>query len=63
MSGYLFDSNVLIDIATRDPVWQLWSATQLGAATTRGLAYINPIIYTEVARPFLERQGRGFILA
>ena len=28
----LVDTNVLLDIATRDPVWALWSLGQLDAA-------------------------------
>jgi predicted nucleic acid-binding protein len=52
MSGFLFDTNVLLDIATADPVWLAWSEKQLRTATTRGPIFINPIIYAELAPAF-----------
>jgi len=52
MSGFLFDTNVLLDIATADPIWMLWSEKQLRAAATQGLILINPIIYAELAPAF-----------
>lgn len=32
----LFDTNVLLDIATADPHWLAWSEVQLRAATSLG---------------------------
>lgn len=52
MNGFLFDSNVLLDIATADPVWLKWSEEQLIRAASRGRAIINPIIYAELAPAF-----------
>ncbi|MDQ6969135.1 MAG: type II toxin-antitoxin system VapC family toxin [Mariprofundus sp.] len=52
MSGFLIDSNVLLDIATNDPHWSDWSATQLAACANHGALIINPIIYTEVSVGF-----------
>lgn len=52
MNGRLFDSNVLLDIITLDPVWQPWSEAQVDAAGEQRLAFINPIIYAEVASAF-----------
>ena len=52
MSGFLFDTNVLLDIATADPVWLPWSESQFRAATTQGPILINPIIYAELAAAF-----------
>ena len=52
MSGLLIDSNVLLDIITLDPTWQAWSGAQVTMATTRNLAFINPIIYAELAPEF-----------
>ena len=50
----LVDSNVLIDVLTEDPVWERWSAEQLARlGNTRQLA-INPLIYAEVAIPYLD---------
>ena len=48
----LFDTNVLLDIATADPVWLAWSEHQLRQAATQGLIPINPIIYAELAPAF-----------
>lgn len=53
MSGFLFDTNVLLDIATRDPIWQSWSENQLRAAASQGSILINPIIYAELAPAFM----------
>jgi predicted nucleic acid-binding protein len=52
MSGFLFDSNVLLDIATADNTWLRWSETQLRTAATQELVLINPIIYAEIAPAF-----------
>lgn len=43
----LIDTNVLVDLAVRDPVWHEWSRTQLLAASRRGRVVINQIIYSE----------------
>jgi predicted nucleic acid-binding protein len=48
----LFDTNVLLDIATADPVWLAWSESQLRQAAAQGLIFINPIIYAELAPAF-----------
>jgi predicted nucleic acid-binding protein len=43
----LVDSNVLIDIAYRDPVWLPWSRHYLAAAAESGPLVINQIIFAE----------------
>ena len=43
----LVDTNVLVDLAVRDPVWHDWSLSQLLAASRRGSVVINQIIYSE----------------
>jgi predicted nucleic acid-binding protein len=48
----LLDTNVLLDIATADPVWLAWSETQLQLAAAAGPIPINPIIYAELAPAF-----------
>lgn len=48
----LFDTNVLLDIATADPVWLGWSESQFRAAAAQGPILINPIIYAELAAAF-----------
>lgn len=52
MSGCLFDTNVLLDIATADPLWLGWSESQLREAAAQGPVFINPIIYAELAPAF-----------
>jgi predicted nucleic acid-binding protein len=47
---FFFDTNVLLDIATADPVWLPWSEHQFRTITLQGPVFINPIIYAELAR-------------
>ena len=48
----LADSNVLLDVATDDPVWGAWSSDALEAAAEIEIVAINPIIYAEVSIGF-----------
>ena len=48
----LFDTNVLLDIATADPVWLAWSEKQFRIAAAQGSVFINPIIYAELSPAF-----------
>lgn len=48
----LFDTNVLLDIATADPVWLTWSENQFRTAASQEPILINPIIYAELAPAF-----------
>lgn len=48
----LFDTNVLLDIATADPIWLAWSEEELRRAATKNPIAINPIIYAELAPVF-----------
>jgi predicted nucleic acid-binding protein len=52
MSGFLFDTNVLLDIATADPIWLPWSEKQFRSTATQGPILVNPIIYAELAPAF-----------
>lgn len=52
MSGFLFDTNVLLEIATADPTWFAWSEGQFRAAAAQGPILINLIIYAELAPAF-----------
>lgn len=52
MSGFLCDTNVMLDIATADANWLAWSEIQLRMAAMRGPILINPIIYAELAPAF-----------
>jgi len=57
MSGMLFDSNVLLDIATADKTWLAWSQGQLKAASAVGPILINPLIYAEIAPAFASQSN------
>ncbi len=48
----LVDSNVLIDIAYRDPAWMAWSSRQLRQAAGDGALLINAVIYSEFSYRF-----------
>lgn len=48
----LFDTNVLLDIATADTVWLAWSEKEFRSAAAQGPIPINPIIYAELAPAF-----------
>ena len=48
----LIDSNVVIDIVDRDPVWFEWSFQSLQDAAALGRVVINPIVVAEVAPSF-----------
>jgi predicted nucleic acid-binding protein len=52
VNGILFDTNVLLDIATLDATWLGWSEQQLRAASALGPILVNPIIYAELAPAF-----------
>lgn len=43
----LIDSNVLVDIFTKDPVWLGWSLARLEDATAKGPLVVNDVIYAE----------------
>ena len=43
----LVDTNVLLDIATDDARWSVWSLHQLDAAAARGRVLINAVVYAE----------------
>ncbi len=47
----LIDSNILIDVLDRDPVWYDWSVANVSDASKTGRMAINHIVVAEVA-PF-----------
>jgi len=53
----LVDSNVIIDVLSRDPVWRSWSETMLADAADRDEIAINPIIYAEMSSGFATMQA------
>jgi len=51
-SGVLVDSNILLDIATKDSKWAAWSGQALAECAEHAALVINPIIYAEVSIGF-----------
>ena len=49
MPATLVDSNVLIDVLSRDPGWFEWSGAALRQAGATGPLVINEMIYAEVS--------------
>ncbi|MFO1152876.1 MAG: type II toxin-antitoxin system VapC family toxin [Rhodospirillales bacterium] len=49
MTPVLVDSNVILDIATNDPIWADWSGEALARAADEAVLVINPLIYAEVS--------------
>lgn len=45
----LIDTNVLLDIVSRDPVWLGWSIGALDAVSVNGPIVINAIVYAELS--------------
>ena len=52
MTPVLVDSNVLLDIATDDPIWSGWSGATLGRLGDEAVLVINALIYAEVSIGF-----------
>jgi predicted nucleic acid-binding protein len=52
LTAVLVDSNVLLDVATADPVWSEWSSTTLQRTADEAILVIDPLIYTEVSVGF-----------
>jgi len=48
----LVDTNVLLDVVTRDPAWVDWSKHQLEAAALRDQLAINQVVYSELSVGF-----------
>lgn len=46
------DTNVLIDVLHRDPVWASWSDGKLQRAADEAVVVINPIVYGELSLGF-----------
>ena len=58
----LVDSNVLLDVFTRDPKWYTWSLKALSDASSSNRLVINPIIYSEVSIGFNSVQKLDLVL-
>jgi predicted nucleic acid-binding protein len=49
LTPVLVDTNVILDVATADPVWGTWSQAALHALGDGSILVINPIIYGELS--------------
>ena len=52
MKGILVDSNIILDIFTKDTQWMDWSKNMLGLYHATHTLLINSIIYSEVSIRF-----------
>jgi len=52
MTRFLVDTNVIIDVLHRDPVWGTWSESTIERCACEGPLAINPIIWAELAVGF-----------
>jgi predicted nucleic acid-binding protein len=59
----LVDTNILIDIAARNPRWADWSRKSLAAARKRGLLLTNVAVYAEFAIGFATQSACDLELA
>ena len=48
----LVDSNVILDVFTRDPTWLSWSSSALARVSETDALVVNPLIYGEVSVRF-----------
>jgi predicted nucleic acid-binding protein len=53
----LVDTNVLLDVFTKDPKWLGWSLTQLEEASFSGPLLINDVIYAEASTRYSTIEG------
>jgi predicted nucleic acid-binding protein len=49
MRPVLVDSNVVLDVAYRDPRWGLWSRARIAEAAIESALVINPIVFAEIS--------------
>ena len=56
MTAVLVDSNVLLDVFTEDPKWQVWSEKALARCADEDALAINPLIYAEVSIGFASQE-------
>ncbi|HEX5982872.1 MAG TPA: type II toxin-antitoxin system VapC family toxin [Solirubrobacterales bacterium] len=52
----LVDSNVLIDVLSRDSVWAEWSRQALSDSGSDGLLVINAVIYAEISHRYSRKE-------
>ena len=52
MTPVLVDSDVILDVATKDEVRRAWSSATLARVAQHAVLVVNPIIYVEVSVGF-----------
>jgi predicted nucleic acid-binding protein len=52
MDPVLVDSNILLDVATDDPIWGEWSSETLARTANESILIISPLIYAEMSIGF-----------
>jgi hypothetical protein len=52
----LVDSNVLIDVLSRDSAWADWSGQALGELGSEGQLVINAVIYAEISYRYSSKE-------
>lgn len=58
----LVDTNVILDVITRDPIWGAWSEKALYDAAQRSTLTINPIVFAEVSMKFARIEDADAVL-
>ncbi len=63
MGKIIVDSNVVVDVLQKDPVWFDWSFEQMTLHSTSFELCINPIIYAELAQRYDSRLQLDQVIA
>lgn len=58
----LVDTNVLLDVITRDATWLSWSESALRSSAEHSMLVINPIIFAEVSMKFARIEDADAVL-
>jgi predicted nucleic acid-binding protein len=58
----LIDTNVVIDVLTKNPTWLKWSAEQLHSARASGQLLVNEVVYAELAVHIQTEADLQFVL-
>lgn len=59
----LIDTNVLLDIFTKEPTWFTWSLDQLLKCQATGPLIVNEVVYAELAASFATQASLDAALA
>ncbi len=63
MGKIIVDTNVLVDVLQKDPVWFDWSLEQMALRSTTDELCINPIVYAELAQRYNSREQLDRVVA